>query len=56
MTLDELIVLMSYKAQNIKAHLSPETFECVVAALERLKEIEEENQKYTIGFNANKEK
>ena len=55
MTLEELIVLMSYKAQNIKVHLSPQTFECVVAALERLKEIEEENQKWMIGFNSNKE-
>ncbi|MCQ2581885.1 MAG: hypothetical protein MJ170_02785 [Alphaproteobacteria bacterium] len=55
MTLEELIVLMSYKAQNIKAHISPDTFACVVEALERLKEIEEENQKYKIGFGANKE-
>lgn len=40
MTLDELIVLMAYKAKHIKAHLSLHTFECVCIALQQLQEFQ----------------
>ena len=43
MTIDELIAIMVYKSQNIKAHITPETFCEVVDALQRLKNIEQDH-------------